>query len=235
MSAAGSRLRLRAGRAGDAAGMLALKARLRLRGELAAGEASARGGFLLGSTAAQYEALIAEAQVDVLLDGEALVGFVTALPDAALRASELWRRREQVDGREGTAAMLAAIEGLRLGYVDQLAVAPEPAYRLLAPVLAYRGVARLLAAGSELVLTTVVARPVRNLATLPLLGAVSAQRVGTIVERYPEVGEVSSDVFCVSAAAFTPSGPREQARLAALRRWCERLLEDAPRELIPWG
>lgn len=217
-------LRIRAGVAGDAAAMLALKGRLRMRADAAEGAASSRGGFLLGSTREQYEALIAGGQVDVLLDGEAMAGFVTALPDAALRRSDLWQRRGQIALAGLGPAELAAIEELRLGYVDQLAVLPDPKYRLCAPVLAFCALSRLLADGSDLVFATVVARPVRNLATQPLLEAVGALRLGEIEETYPEVGAITSEVYCVSRAAFEPEDPRRRLRVATLRRWCSRLL-----------
>lgn len=219
-----SRLRLRAGEPGDAEAMLAIKRKLKMQPDPGDGAQSSRGGFLLGSTLAQYEALLAGAQVDVLLDGAAVVGFVTALPDAALRASDLWRRRAQIGGGLG-APELAALESLRLGYLDQLALLPDPKYRLCAPALAYRAAQRLFEAGGELVFATVVARPVRNLVTRPLLAAVGAVQLGSIDEVYPEVGAITSDVFCITRAALVAGDgdERRRARLAALQRWTARL------------
>ncbi|HEY8377383.1 MAG TPA: hypothetical protein VIK91_12895 [Nannocystis sp.] len=222
--ASAAALRLRVGEPGDAEAMLAVKRRLRMQPDRA-GEAS-RGGFLLGSTREQYEALLRRAHVDVLLDRGAVVGFITALPDAVLRESDLWRRRAQIAGEDGPfdPAVLAAFEARRLGYIDQLAVLPDPMYRPFGPVLAYRALTRLLAAGCELVFTTVVTRPLRNLATLPLLAAVGAIRLGAIEEVYPEVGPVTSDVYCVTAAALTDAGDaRRRARRASLERWTARL------------
>lgn len=217
-------LRLRSGVTGDAEAMLAVKRRLRMQPDPGGGTSS-RGGFLLGSTRAQYEALLTDAHVDVLLDGAAVVGFVTALPDAALRASDLWRRRDQIAGDHGAlgADGLAALETRRLGYIDQLAVLPAPQYRLCGPALAYRALKRLFDAGSELVFATVVTRPVRNLATLPMLTAVGALRIGTIEEEYPEAGRVTSDVYCVTPAALSAGGERGRARLASIERWLGRL------------
>lgn len=215
-------LRLRAGEPGDAEAMLAIKRRLRMQPDPGDGAQSSRGGFLLGSTLAQYEALLASAQVDVLLDGAAVVGFVTALPDAALRQSDLWQRRAQIGGGFG-AEELAALEALQLGYLDQLALLPDPKYRLCGPALAYRAAARLFEAGCELLFATVVARPVRNLVTRPLLAAVGAVQLGSIEELYPEVGAITSDVFCITRAAFHPGDERRRARLAALQRWTARL------------
>jgi hypothetical protein len=219
-----SGLRLRAGGPGDAEAMLAIKRRLKMRPDAGDGAQSSRGGFLLGSTLAQYEALLAEAQVDVLLDGGEVVGFVTALPDAALRHSDLWQRRAQIGGGLG-AAEIAALESLRLGYLDQLALLPDPKYRLCAPALAYRAALRLFDDGSQLVFATVVARPVRNLVTRPLLAAVGAVQLGSIDEHYPEVGAITSDVFCITRAALLAGDgdERRRARLAALQRWTARL------------
>lgn len=226
----GPRLRLRPGAAGDGAAMLAIKERLKMRpdpGAAPSAPASSRGGFLLGSTRAQYEALIEGAQVDVLVDGGEVVGFVTALPDAALRRSDVWARREQIAlGGDLGPSGLAAIEGLALGYVDQLALLPDLKYRLCAPALAWRALTRLFDQGAALVFTTVVAAPVRNLVTRPLLAAVGAIRLGAIEEHYPGAGAITSDVFCITRAALGPSAgdERRRARLAALERWTARLL-----------
>lgn len=220
----GPDLRLRAGEPGDAEAMLSVKQRLRMQPDRA-GDAS-RGGFLLGSTRAQYEALLRLAHVDILLDRGAVVGFITALPDAVLRESDLWQRRAQIAGDGGVVdpAALAALEARRLGYIDQLAVLPDPLYRPYGPVLAYRALTRLFAAGSELVFATVVARPVRNLATLPMLAAVGAVRLGAIDEVYPEVGPVTSDVYYVTPAALADSSDaRRRARRASIERWTARL------------
>lgn len=216
-----SRLRLRPAALADADAMLAIKQRLRMHPDPGGAESS-RGGFLLGSSRAEYEALISGAQVDVLQDGEDVVGFVTALPDAALRRSPLWQRRAQIAWGGLGEAELAALEGLRLGYVDQLAVLPDPKYRLCAPALGFRALARLFDAGCDLVFATVVARPVRNLVTRPLLAAVGAVQLGALEEEYPEVGAITSDVFCVTRASLQDE--RRQARLAALQRWTARLL-----------
>lgn len=221
-----SRLRLRAGVCGDAEAMVALKQGLRMQADGGDdGGTSSRGGFLLGSTRAQYEAQLAGAQVEVLLDGAALVGFITALPDAALRASDLWQRRGQIGGGAIDPAELEALASRRLAYIDQLAVMADPKYRLCAPALAFRALTRLLEGGCELVFTTVVARPIRNLATLPLLAAVGAVRLGAIDEVYPEVGAIASDVYCISPAALhgDDGDRRRQSRLAALQRWTSRL------------
>ncbi len=219
-----ARLRLRPGAPGDGAAMVAIKERLRMTPD--DGDAASRGGFLLGSSRSQYEALIEGAQVDVLQDDGAVVGFVTALPDEALRRSDVWARREQIAlGEDLAAGGLAALEDLRLGYIDQLALLPDPRYRLCAPALAFHALQRLFDRGSELVFTTVVARPVRNLVSRPLLAAVGAIRLGSIDERYPEVGAITSDVFCITRAGLGPDAgdERRRARLATLRRWTARL------------
>src|SRR5262245_41557001 len=55
-----------------------------------------RGGFLLGSSAEQYARFIDEANV-LLLEGDGrALGFAVTFPDALLRKSDLWQRREHI-------------------------------------------------------------------------------------------------------------------------------------------
>jgi hypothetical protein len=208
-------LRLRAATLADLDAILAVKAALPLRPD-GRGESS-RGGFLLGTSRERYAALITGARTRVLVDAGAVVGFAAALPDAALRASPLWQRRAQIDPGERR-ELLAAVDALPVGYLDQLAVSPDPKYMLCATVLAYAAVAGLFAEGCALVFTTVVARPVRNLASRRLLDAVGALHVGTLGEDYPEVGAVTSDVFAVPAAALDPGAQDDARRRSRLQR-----------------
>ena len=214
----GADLRLRPAIAGDLEAILAVKQRLRLSHEAAAdAQPMPRGGFLLGTSPAQYARLIAGGRTRVLTDRGVVVGFTTALADAELRASDLWQRRGQIDLGE-RAALLSALEQLPLAYLDQLALLPDPKYRLCGALLAYHAVAALFAEGSAVVITTVVDKPRRNLASRPLLQAVGALRVGSVAEHYPEVGAVTSDVFVVPSAALDPEAQDDARRRARLRR-----------------
>ena len=208
-------LRLRPAVTDDLAAILTVKQRLRLPAD-ATGPAP-RGGFLLGTTPAQYAGLIAAGRTHVLTDHGQVVGFTAALADAELRASELWQRRGQIDLGE-RAALLPALEQLPLAYLDQLALLPDPKYRLCGVLLAYHAVAALFAEGCAVVITTVVATPTRNLASRPLLAAVGAMQVGSIAEHHAEVGAITSDVFVVPSAALDPEAQDDPRRRTRLRR-----------------
>lgn len=217
------RLRLRPARLDDVPGFLRLKERLRL--EAGPSKESPRGGFLLGTTPEHYAALIAHAQVHVLAEGDGIVGFVTCLPDPLLRTTEVWAKRAHITWSAGFEGALAELEPLPLGYVDQLAIAPEARLRAYGPALAYYALGRLFEAGAELAFTTVVEAPVRNLASLALLDAAGAERIGTLDESYPELGpegrRVMSAVYRLfrrDFAARASGGPRAKAaaRLSAI-------------------
>jgi len=208
-------LRLRVALEHDLDAILAVKQRLRMGFD--ATTPMPRGGFLLGTSPAQYARMIAAGQTQVLTDRGLVVGFSTALADAELRASDLWRQRGQIDLGEH-AQLLSALEQLPLAYLDQLAVLPDPKYSLCAVLLAYHAVAALFAGGCAVVITTVVDQPRRNLASRPLLQAVGALRVGCIAEHHLEVGAITSDVFVVPGAALDPEAQDDPRRRARLRR-----------------
>ncbi|MBA3548422.1 MAG: hypothetical protein H0T76_18220 [Nannocystis sp.] len=191
-----------------------IKLHLRMRADPEDTSQSSRGGFLLGTSRDQYARLIAGGHTWVLGDDERVAGFAAALPDAELRASELWQRRGQL----GLGEDLRALEDLPLGYLDQLAVLPDPKYRIGGVALAYQAVASLFAAGCAFVVTTVVDKPVRNLASRPLLAAIGALRLGSIDEHYADVGAITSDVFMVSRAALDPELQTDERVQAQLRR-----------------
>jgi len=207
-------LHLRLAAPADLDAIVEIKLRLRMRADPGDGGQSSRGGFLLGASRAQYARLIASGHTWVLGDDEQVAGFAAALPDAELRASELWQRRGQLDLGED----LRALEALPIGYLDQLALLPEPKYLLGGVVLAYQAVASLFAAGCAVVVTTVVDRPVRNLASRPLLAAVGALRLGSIEEHHEDVGAITSDVFMVPRAALDLEAQTDDRSRAQLRR-----------------
>lgn len=203
---------LRLARPVDLDAIAEIKLHLRMRADGDTGQSS-RGGFLLGTTRAQYARLIAGGHTWVLADDERVVGFAAALPDAELRASELWQRRHQL----GLGEDLRALEDLPLGYLDQLAIVPDPKYRIGGVVLAYQVVASLFTAGCAFVVTTVVDKPVRNLASRPLLAAIGALQLGSIEEQHEDVGAITSDVFMVSRAALDPEAQADDRVRAQLR------------------
>lgn len=206
-------LGLRAAVLADVEAIVDLKSQLRMHAD-GDGATSSRGGFLLGAAPEGYAALIADGRTQVLVDGGRVVGFAAGLGDAALRASPLWQRRGQIAG----AVPPTALEALTIGYLDQLAVLPDPKYRPCAAALAYHAIAGLFAEGCALVVTTVVSRPVRNLASRGLLAAAGALQIGTLDEDYPGVGTITSDVFALRAAALDPSAQDDASRRLRLHR-----------------
>jgi hypothetical protein len=179
----------------DVEGMLAVKRELRLDPGAAG---SARGGFLLGASPEQYASFVQHAHVHVLGDDDGSVaGFAVALPDAVLRATELWARRRSIawDADSGDADGWDAVESEPVAYFDQLAVRPAGRFHAYAPALAFAALDGLASSGHRHVFATTVREPVLNRASHPLLHAAGARRVGEIDEVYPEVGRILSDVY----------------------------------------
>jgi hypothetical protein len=211
-------MKIRPARPSDVEGMLRIKRELKLD---PAGDAPG-GGFLLGTTREQYEFLVANAQVLVLGDDQdGLGGFAIALPDALLRATDVWARRRSIAWGDGN---WDALEGARVAYFDQLAARPGRRHRTYAPALALAALERLAATGHQHLFATVVREPVMNRASPPLLHAIGAARVGTIDEEYPEVGRVVSDVYHL---ALHPGTAADLASGSALGRRIARTLAAA--------
>ncbi|HEU4560227.1 MAG TPA: hypothetical protein VFS20_20425 [Longimicrobium sp.] len=206
---------LRPARAADVPAFLEVKRQLRLDPSR-----PAEGGFLLGASEEAYAWFVEHAQVLVLEDdGGRVGGFAVALPDRVLRGTDVWARRHQIAWEGGG---WDGLEATRAGYFDQFAVRPERRYRLHAPALAAATVRALAASGHQHVFATVVREPVRNTASLPLLHAAGARRIGQIDETYPEVGRILSDVYHLAIGpetlptllAATPLGRRVGKMLA---------------------
>lgn len=179
----------------DVDALLEIKRKLAISPE--AGEAP-RGGFLLGSSADRYREYTDHAHVLVLESGTGdITGFGIGLPDALLRRSDLWDRRDDVQWSE---SVVESVGDGRVGYFDQLAVLPVS--RFHAPALALSVVMTLISAAHRQIFATVVVEPVRNLASLPLLTAVGARAVGRISEAYDGVGRVVSDVYRIEARSL---------------------------------
>lgn len=195
--------RIRRAAQADADGILAVKHAL----ALPPGTREApRGGFLLGSSLEHYRALIGGADVWVLEDADGCIaGFVVLLPDAVLRASELWAHRDAIrwHAPEGWTAPEE-----RVCYLDQLAVLPHA--RVHAGALALTALGGAVDAGHEHLFATTVAHPIRNTAALPLLRALGAVHVGSLDEAYEGVGRIVSHLYHAPLA-----GARE--RVAATR------------------
>lgn len=187
----------------DVPAMMTIKAALRLGA--GGGE---RGGFLLGASEDGYHALIDGGVVRVLVFADEVVGFASALPDRALRASPLWERRPQIAWEGDFPA--AAIEAAKIGYFDQIAVLPQSGPRLFAAALALRTLFDLLGDGHEHVITTTVEAPIVNRAAHAFLDRIGARKIAAIDEVYPEVGALTSAIYYLHAAVI-------HARVAAAR------------------
>lgn len=199
--------RIRRATQADAGPLLDLKRALALP---AGAREAPRGGFLLGASLERYRALIDVADVWVLHDAQGAVGgFAVVLPEAVLRASELWARRELIRW-DAPAGWTPPEE--RMCYFDQLAILPHA--RVRAPELALTALRAAVEAGHEHLYATIVSHPVYNAASLPLLKALGAQRVGTVEEEYEGVGRIVSDLYYAPIAgaderlARTPMGQR---------------------------
>jgi len=149
------------------------------------------GGFLLGSSLEGYRALIDAADVWVLngTDG-AIAGFAVLLPEPVLRASELWTRRQAIRW-EVPAGWMPPEH--RVCYFDQLAILP--AARMRAAELALTALRGAVRTGHQHLFATTVAHPVQNTASLALLRALGARRVGSVDEEYEGVGRIVSDLY----------------------------------------
>ena len=119
---------------------------------------STDGGFLLGADDKGYRTRIS-CGCSWVLDVDGVKGFSIVLPDQALRMSELWHRRSEIEW----STTFDDLESKKLGYFDQLAVS-KGAWRSHAPVLAITTVLDFLSLRPDYLLSTTVLKPVQNLA-----------------------------------------------------------------------
>ena len=152
-------------------------------------ETSTDGGFLLGADEKGYLARIS-CGCSWVLDVDGVKGFSIVLPDQALRMSELWQRRTDIEWSK----TFDDLESKQLGYFDQLAVS-KGTWRTHAPILAITTVLDFLSLEPDYLLSTTVLKPVQNLAAVPYLQYLGASRVGKIDEMDPNVGQLLSEVW----------------------------------------
>jgi hypothetical protein len=154
------------------------------------------GGFLLGTDEDTYRFYIKNALCLVAEEDNSVVGFGILLPDAMLRASDVWQRRNEAEWEIN----LALYEHQKLGYVEQLAFLSG--HRKLVIALAYNLVCHVFENGTEVLFTTTVREPVLNLAAVPLILKAGGIRAGSIDEIYPVVGRIISDIWLVEKERF---------------------------------
>ena len=150
---------------------------------------STHGGFLLGTDAQGYRIRIAQ-QLTWVIDDNGVKGFSIMLPNQALRASEIWSRRNDVKWTIDP----EPIENSRLGYYDQLAVLPGP-WRSFAPVIAIVSIMDFMRQEPDYVISSTVIKPVTNLAAVPYLQFLGGTQVGILDEVDPVVGQLVSDIW----------------------------------------
>jgi len=201
-------------------------------------QAMARGGFLLGSSREQYAFFITHANVLVLEADGRVQGFTVTLPDEILRQSDLWTRREQINWQESLgsspedvslfAELSNALVTGRIGYFEQLALLPFAPLRIYAPAFALCAALDLKLRGHRHIFTTVVAGPVANPAPLPLLRIIGARRLGSIHEKYPDVGAIQSDIYHLDCARWN-FGVGPDSPLFSLRERIARMVDNLRR------
>jgi len=152
-------------------------------------ETSTDGGFLLGADEKGYLARIS-CGCSWVLDVNGVKGFSIVLPDKALRMSELWQRRTDIEWSN----TVNDLESKQLGYFDQLAVSKGP-WRTYAPILAITTILDFLSLKPDYLLSTTVLKPVQNLAAVPYLQYLGATQVGKIDEVDPNIGQLLSEVW----------------------------------------
>ena len=154
---------------------------------------SRRGGFLLGCPRERYAGLIQTAEVRIVEENRVMGGFAIALPNALLRTSDLWERRDLIRWH-GENVEPPSDEPT--AYFDQLAL--RPGWPRLHGLVLALAMGRTLAESEHAHLyATILHRPVRNEAALPLLRAVGGQAVGLVDETYDGVGPVVSELHHV--------------------------------------
>ena len=129
------------------------------------------------------------------------------LPDQALRASEIWSRRNEVQWTIDP----TPIEQSKLGYYDQLAVLPGP-WRSFAPIIAIVSIMDFMRQQPDYVISSTVIKPVTNLAAVPYLQFLGGKQVGVLDEVDPVVGQLVSDIWIASRKTIerflnTPPSP----------------------------
>lgn len=180
----------------DVPALSAIRSALTLQvGTLRAGVAPRARGFLLGSAPETYAMYVAAGAVMVAEVGGRVVAYSVVLPDALLRRSEVYAKRNQAGLEPG---LLEWLERSRVAYYDQLA--SLPGHAALAVNLAYRHL-RCAIEVHDAVLATTVVEPVLNEAAVPLLVGVGFRPVGEVEEVYPEVGRIRSRVHAVTREA----------------------------------
>ena len=192
------RVALRPAGLADAAALLDIKDRIRLKLESATSRQL--GGFLLGTSLVEYEQFIRR---DVVLVAESdcpqqVVGFAIVMQHDTLMQSELLKRAEQV---QWEAAFRQRFDARRMAFFEQLGMLPDAAYRVYAKYLAFSITWQVLQT-HEALFTTVLQYPFVNTAALSFIKVVGFEYVGVVDEVYPDYGRIKSDVYHLERPIF---------------------------------
>lgn len=170
---------------------------------------SGRGeGFILGSTRERYCQWVTTAIVKVLCVEDVVVGYAVCFPDAVLRSSELWQKKDKVV----SSIALAEIATEKVAYFEQLAVLPR--YRRYVPSLVIGALDVVFAGGHQHLFTTTVHAPFHNRAVHGLLRRAKARSVGYIREHYPEHGAIVSELHYLQRHDYQHARTAWQERTA---------------------
>ncbi len=160
------------------------------------------GGFILGSSRELYRRWIETAVVKVLQQEErkrrgserhtSLVGYAICLPDAVLRQSELWQKKDRIDFN----IAIDSIVHDKIAYFEQLAILPR--YRYALPQLLKATLETISAQGHRHLFTTTVCKPFNNCAAHGLLKRSAARTVGYLQEHHPVHGTIVSRLHYMS-------------------------------------
>lgn len=177
----------------DAAAFVAIKDQLPIQ---KTDGSTTTGGFLLGTDLTTYQYYIENAFCLVAEVNNIIVGFGIIFPDEMLRSSDVWLRRKQANWFID----LADWEDKKLCYFEQLAFLPGNKKQVI--LLAYNLVKWVFDLGYETLFTTTVKEPVLNLAAIPFINAVDGIKAGNIMEMYPKIGLINSDIYLVESELF---------------------------------
>lgn len=218
-----TRYTLRLASEGDVDAVVALKTSLAM--SIDSGR-TAEGGFVLGSSRAQYiDYARAKGLLVVALD-QSIIAYATMLDDDALRSADVWTRREEVVWSPEVDVL--RLERAKIGYFDQLAVHRAHQSNQVGTLLALGVLTTLIARGHDFVLTTTLVQPVENRAALPLIEKIGGVHIGEISEDYAGVGEVRSAIHLLAAspalAILTEKERAGSRRERALIAYCRAQL-----------
>ena len=162
------------------------------------------GGFILGSARELYCAWLETAVVKVLQVEQCVGGYAICLPDAMLRQSELWQKKDRI----AFSISIDSIVNEKIAYFEQLAVLPR--YRRYVSSLLIATLDAVFAQGHRHLFATTVCEPFHNYAAQGLFKRGAAKTVGYLREHYPKHGTIVSQLHYVQQRDY------QHARAA----WC---------------